>query len=301
MPLTFINALRPSYRYRVRYEGVLGTTLELQLLSDGSHTARAAEAQVLAEIDRLEQIFSRCMPDSELSHWQTVGEAVLSPELAWLLREAEGWQCFTGCAFNPAADAVQNLYRQNPSPSEDELEPLRQALQAPLWKLEGDRAVKLTGLSLNFNSFAKGHIADCAVEAALRIKGVQQVMVNLGGDLCHRGKNTLEVAIAHPFSRADNAPTLARLSVRNQGVATSGHTQRGQHLFDPRSARPVQRITQATVVAPDAATADVLSTALCVLEPAEGLALADTCGVGCLLVENNEKVWKNTRLEEITL
>jgi FAD:protein FMN transferase len=218
-----------------------------------------------------------------------------------LLSEAERWIERTGGAFNPAMDAVQILYQQNPNPSETELESLRQALQAELWKLEGSRAVKLTALSLNFNSFAKGYIADCAAAAALRLESVQQVMVNLGGDLCYRGKNTLEVAIAHPFTRDDNAPAMAKISIRNQGVATSGHTQRGRHLFDPHSAKPVQRITQATVVAQNAATADLLATALCVLEPTEGLTLANTCGVGCLLVETDGTIWTNAKLEEVRI
>lgn len=301
MLLAFFNPTRRPYRYRTRFEGVLGTALELQLFSNGLRTAREAEARVLAEIDRLEQIFSRFKGDSQLNRWQRGEVTQLSPELAWLLREAEGWQQCTHNAFNPAADAVQVLYRQNPDPSEDKLESLRQALRAPLWKLEGRRAVKLTPLSLNFNALAKGHIADCAASAALQVEGVQEVMVNLGGDLRHRGKNTLEILVAHPFSRADNAPTLARLEVHNQGVATSGHTQRGQHLFDPRTARPVSGVTQATVVAQNAATADVLATALCVLEPGQGLDLADRHQAACLIVDIGGEIWSNKRLEEVKI
>ena len=301
MPLTFINALRPPYRHRVCYEGVLGTALELNLLADSATTVQRAEAQVLAEIDRLEAIYSRYLPQSELNRWQRGELAEPSSDLRWLLKEAERWMERTSGAFNPAVDAVQNLHKQNPNPSEAELEPLRAALQTPLWEWEGSRAVKLTALSLNYNSFAKGHIADCAVEAALRIEGVQQVMVNLGGDLCHRGKKTLEVSVAHPFSRADNAPALARLEVGNQGVATSGHTQRGRHLFDPRTARPVSDVTQATVVAQNAATADALATALCVLEPHQGLALADQHQAACLIVAMSGEIWSNKRLKEVMI
>ena len=301
MLFAFISASRRPYRHRARFEGVLGTVLELQLLSDGSHSAREAEAQALAEIDRLEAVYSRYLEGSELNRWQRGEVKELSDDLRWLLLEAERWMEQTGGAFNPAVDAVQTLHKQNPIPSEAQLEPLRAALRAPLWGWEGNRAVKHTALSLNFNSFAKGHIADCAAAAALRLEGVQQVMINLGGDLCHRGKDALEVAIAHPFSRADNAPALARLSIRNQGVATSGHTQRGRHLFDPRTAQPVSGVTQATVVAQNAATADVLATALCVLEPHQGLALADQQGVGALIVDTSGKEWNNKKLEEVKI
>lgn len=291
MPLAFISALRQPYRHHTRFEGVLGTALELQVLSTSRQAAQLAETQALAEIEHLESVYSRFLPDSELNRWQQGKLAEVSPDLAWLLLEAGRWMERTGGAFNPAVDAVQGLHRRNPNPDEAELEPVRAALQAPLWGWEYGRAVRLTALSLNFNSFAKGHIADRAAAAALRIEGVRGVMVNLGGDLCHRGENALEVSVAHPFSRADNAPTIARLRVRDRGVATSGHTQRGRHLFDPRTARPVGRVAQATVVAENAADADVLATALCVLEPEEGQALAERCGADALIVDADGRQW----------
>lgn len=264
---------------------MLGTALELGVWARHPRAAREAEARILREIERLEGLFSRFLPDSELNRWQGAHTARLSPELLWLLRQAELWQARTRGAFHPAAEAVEALYRPTPNPSEEALEALRQALRAPLWVLEGEGARKLTPLPLNFNALAKGRIADLACEQALRVDGVEGAWVNLGGDLRYRGAHPLRVSLTHPFSPADNAPPLARLTIRDQGVATSGHTQRGRHLFDPRSARPVSRVAQATVLAPDAATADVLATTFCVLEPEESLTLAEACGVGCLVVD----------------
>lgn len=129
MPLALFKP-RP-YRHQAHYEGVLGTTLTLQVRARGSQQARAAEAAVLAEIDRLERIFSSFSPESEFARWQAQGVAQLSPELQALLRAAEGWMAHTHGAFNPAAAAIQALYRQNPEPAEGELEALRRALRAP--------------------------------------------------------------------------------------------------------------------------------------------------------------------------
>lgn len=285
-----------SLLHHSRYEGVLGTALEMQFRSEGRRQFQEGEALVLGEIERLEGIFSSFLPSSELSRWQAAGTMELSPELLGLLREAEGWMTHTHGAFNPAVAAVQALYRQNPSPGEAELEPFRAALKAPLWRLEGNTAHKLTPLLLNFNALAKGRIADRAARAAFG-NGRNEVLVNLGGDIRHIGEQSLRVAVTHPFSQADNAPPLARLEIRNQGIATSGHTQRGQHLFDPRSAQPVQGIAQATVVAASAASADVLSTTFCVLESQHSLALAEVFGVGCLIVEINGKTHSNPRFE----
>ncbi len=80
-----------------------------------------------------------------------------------------------------------------------------------------------------------------------------------------------------------------RVSIRNQGVATSGTYRRGAHLIDPRTGEPAEHIASATVVAPTAMEADALATACFVLPPKEGLALADRMGVALFLVLPNRK------------
>ncbi len=295
MPLALFKP-RP-HLHQARYEGVLGTTLTLQVQANSLQKARAAEATALAEIERLERIFSSFSPNSELSRWQAQGVALLSPELHGLLREAEGWMAHTQGAFNPAAAAIQALYGQNPKPTEDQREALRRELKGPLWRLEGPRAHKLNALPLTFNALAKGHIADRAAQAAVA-RGARQVLLNLGGEVRHIGPQPVRVGVADPLAGADNAPPLARLYICNQGVATSGLSQRGSHLFDPRTARPATQVVQASVVAPVAATADVLATAFCVLEPMLSLALAEVFGVGCLLVEADGRTHTNPRFEQ---
>jgi FAD:protein FMN transferase len=261
-----------AMQHQARFEGVLGTVLDLQLLVDNKTIALKAENLILEEIARLERIYSFFQADSELNRWQAAGSAVPSPDLKWLLERAEHWQQISHGAFHPAIDAVMSGHGS----LED--------LQQPLWAWQGNQVQKLTPHKLNFNALAKGRIADQAVAAALQLEGVHEVLVNLGGDLCHRGAGKLEVVIAHPFSKADNAPELARVWIQNQGVATSGHTHRGAHIFDPRAAQAVTEIAQVTVIAPDAASADVIATICCVLEVQESLAFTESSRVGCLVV-----------------
>jgi thiamine biosynthesis lipoprotein len=55
-----------------------------------------------------------------------------------------------------------------------------------------------------------------------------------------------------------------------QGRALSGSgLQKGQHIIDPRTAQPVKGKRAAWASAPDAATADALSTAFMVMGPDE--------------------------------
>jgi FAD:protein FMN transferase len=276
-----------AYQHTARFEGVLGTALELQLLVENQAIISKAENLILEEIQRLEWIYSRFLQNSELNRWQAAGCIVPSPDLAWLLLEAERWQHLSKGAFHPAVDAL--IAGQDS----------REDLQQPLWNWSGNQVQKLTPFSLNFNALAKGRIADKACAAAFQLEGVHEVLVNLGGDLCHLGAGNLEVAIAHPFSKADNAPILAKIQINNQGVATSGHTHRGAHIFDPRAAKPkpVTSIAQVTIIAPDAASADVLATICCVLEPAESLTFTESSRVGCLVVTVAGQVLTNSLFE----
>lgn len=72
-----------------------------------------------------------------------------------------------------------------------------------------------------------------------------------------------------------------------------GYTVEGRrfsHIIDPRTGWPVnKRLASVTVVAPDAATADGLATAIAVLGVEKGMELVEkTAGVECLLLELGE-------------
>ena len=104
-----------------------------------------------------------------------------------------------------------------------------------------------------------------------------------------------------------NAPPLTKVAIAGQGLATSGSARRGfridgrwySHVIDPRDGWPVDRVASATVIAPDAATADVVATLLSVLPPVDGLALIEgglklpgsaTPSLGCCIVARDGTV-----------
>ena len=66
-------------------------------------------------------------------------------------------------------------------------------------------------------------------------------------------------------------------------------------MIDPRSGRPADQIAGVTVVAPDAATADVLATAAAVGTPEDALnLLADVEDVHGLIVADDGTVTRST-------
>jgi thiamine biosynthesis lipoprotein len=289
--------------YAFHYERVLGTSLELQVVATHAEAAQRAEQCALAEVDRLEQMLSGWSETSELSRWQQTNGAdvPVSPELAEVLELGEDWRIWTVGAFHPAAiSLVELLGDRQSSDMRDRIGELKE----PLWTVDRERGVasRLTRLPVSLDALAKGYIVDCVAASVGAIEGVTQVLVNIGGDLRHAGDLALAVGVADPRAPAENAPPIAVVKLRGEALATSGGYRRElmvaghavSHILDPRTGEPAANVISASVVAPDCATADALSTAFSVLTPAESVALADSLrGVGCMMVEQNGTITTN--------
>lgn len=136
-------------------------------------------------------------------------------------------------------------------------------------------ALLLTGGAVAFGAVAKGYAAEQALEAMAEY-GVQQAIVSLGGNVQTLGEekpdgSKWQVAVTDP---ADTGSYLALLDVGQTAVVTSGGYQRYFvedgvtyiHILDPDTGLPADSgLTSLTVVCPDGAMADALSTALFVL------------------------------------
>lgn len=141
-------------RHRMRWEGVLGTFLEVQVETPFPFLASRVFRAVLVEVERLEGVFSRHR-ESELTRLLERGQGTLSPELAHLLALGVRLMEANGGAFTLSPGFVG----------------------VPL-ELKGKRA--LVHAPLDLDGFAKGYIADRALERAWE-PGVAALLVNLGG------------------------------------------------------------------------------------------------------------------------
>lgn len=100
--------------------------------------------------------------------------------------------------------------------------------------------------------------------AALRIReqGFENFYVEAGGDFQAVGVNSQglpwRVGIRSPFNLHEIVKVL---SIRDRGVATSGTSIRGQHIYNPLDPDPPADIVSLTVIGPDVYEADCLATA----------------------------------------
>jgi hypothetical protein len=116
--------------------------------------------------------------------------------------------------------------------------------------------------------------------------------LNVGGDLRIRGPAGHTIGIAAPWADSESSEPYLLIEVKDRSVATSGKSRRGfqindqwySHVFDPRTARPIEQVIGVTVVAERGADADALAKICGVLRPEESLRLANSLpGVDCLI------------------
>lgn len=283
-------APRASRLYVSNFENVLGTSLELKIASTDAVAAQA-EAAALAEIDRLDHILSAYNPNSEFSNWHNgpATDVRVSDDLFNVLVLFDRWQSESSGALNAGAGAIGTLWKSAEAhqelPSGAEIKQAVRTAQATHWLLNPSlkTARRLDNSDLFLNSFVKSYIINKAANAAMKVSGVDGVVVNVGGDIVVKGSVTEEVSVSNPLADAENESPVSVMRIDNKAVATSGNYRRGyqildkwySHIFDPRTGLPVEQVIGATVIANDATTAGALATAFNVLSIEESAKLAD--------------------------
>jgi thiamine biosynthesis lipoprotein len=142
-----------------------------------------------------------------------------------------------------------------------------------------------------------GLVKGWAVEEAsrrLRARGSANHAVNGGGDIQLAGHaapgREWTVGISDPH---DRGRLLTTVSGRDFAVATSGTAERGAHLTDPFTGRPVTHLASATVVGPSLTRADAYATAAFVMGPTALDWVAARPGHVALLVDPNGAVTRS--------
>jgi len=95
----------------------------------------------------------------------------------------------------------------------------------------------------------------------LKARGFRDFYVDAGGDIQPHGNNgeggAWRFGIRNPFDRTQIVKTLY---VHDEGVATSGTSIRGQHIYNPKGNAPID-IVSLTVIGPNIYEADRFATA----------------------------------------
>lgn len=287
LPLPFSGALarEANPQLRVWRGTALGADATLQIHHPDPGIADRLIERSLAEVHRLERVFSLYRGDSAISTLNRQGFLADPPmDFVQLLAHAEHFSRLTGGAFDATVQPLWQLYAAHfGQPHPDPRGPTDHARLAAL-ALVGHAGVKVearsirfrrVGMQLTLNGIAQGYITDRIAQVLLN-SGIEQALVDMGeikalGD--RPGGGPWEVGLEDPTSPDRIARTLP---VRNLAVATSGGygtrfdpAGRFNHLFDPANGMTSDRYLSVSVVAPRATDADALSTAFSLM-PLEG-------------------------------
>jgi thiamine biosynthesis lipoprotein len=248
---------------------VMGTIAELTVAHRSEATAQAALDAAIAELRWVERTMTRFRGDSDIGR-ANAGAArdgvAISPETALVIESALRWSAASAGRFDPAIGAASELWdvtnRHEPPPRAD----VQRLAGRSFWRhvdveRSASRSVVRYGerdLHLDLGGIGKGYSLDRAV-AALRARGIEHALVNLGGDLYALGESpeggAWRVGVRNPDDLRNNARTIA---VSDRAVATSGDYERFfrwrgmrfHHLIDPATAAPRRTsVRSVTVVA----------------------------------------------------
>lgn len=271
-------------------------------------------AQIEQELLRVNEQMSNYDLESQLSRLnQTpVGQwQAIAPQLHEVLRYAEQLHALSEGAFDITVAPVLALWGFGPNVQPPQQPPSSEQLQKATARVDGS-AVSLRAepptarrdrdVTLDLSAIAKGHGVD-RLAALLMEKGCRHFLVDIGGEVRAFGqsasKRPWRVGVEVPDPQSMGA--VARIvRLQDQAIATSGdyrnyieleprvssEPERWSHTIDPRTARPVQHgLASVSVIAASAMEADALATALNVLGPEAGMALARQQRLAALFIE----------------
>jgi thiamine biosynthesis lipoprotein len=278
---------------------LMGTLATLVAESVDRETGLARLERMVRVIERTEAEISTWREDSVLGavNRQPVGAPFPVPAASCgLLSRVAEWHAETNGAFDPAVGSlidVWGLRREGRQPGDGELRAARAAAGLEHLSVDSEACTvtRRTAVTLDAGGFGKGEALD-RVRAAERGRSGAW-FIDFGGQMAVDGaasEGAWTVGIAHPARRGTS---VLELALAAGSLATSGGSERDLllddgvrigHVLDPRSGRPVSRAASVTVWHESAFVADVLSTALYVMGPDDGLAWASARGIAACFI-----------------
>jgi len=282
----------------------MAVPVKIVLYAPDEPTATTAARAAFERIHELNGVLSDYDPESELRGLEVAaGEGKPVPvgdDLFRVLARSQEIARRSEGAFDVTVGPVVRVWRRARQrgglPMARRLDPARELVGYHLLRLDPNAKTVTFAkpkMRLDFGGIAKGYAVDEAL-AVLHEHGITQALVDAGGDMAlgDPPPDAPGWRIAVAPLEADGPPSRILILSRT-AVATSGDLwqfveirgRRYSHIVDPRTGQALTERSSVTVVAPDGMTADGLASALSVLGPEKGLALADaTPGVAALIV-----------------
>lgn len=260
----------------------MNTYMAVRSYGKGS-SAKAANARIKEEIEKLENIISVTKEESDLykinnSNLQTF---TLQPDTAFLLEETKKIYEKTDGALNPALYPVIKEWgfttENYKIPSEERIRELLSLTDFSKIEISKENLLlikKTSGMQLDFGAVGKGYAGDLAVKI-LKESGIKSALLDFGGNIQVLGTKPdgkdWTVGIKNPWG----GEPLAAVKLSDSCMITSGGYERffiGEdgkryiHIFDGKTGSPVENnLESVTIICKSGLYGDALSTSLFVM------------------------------------
>lgn len=263
-----------------------------------------------------EQIFSRTIPDSDLSVINREKKASgIHPDLYSLIQTGLYYCELTDGSLDISIEPLTSLWdilSENPSvPSEKNITDALSLVDYKNIFLGADNSISLENrASIDLGAIAKGYIAD-KIRQFLIENGVSDGIINLGGNvLCIGNKpdgSEYLIGIRKPF--AQSSATILTLHVSDLSVVTSGTYERYftaddgtvyHHILDPATGYPSESgLISVTIISEESVTGDCLSTACLVMGLTDALELLNSMdNVYGILIDETMNIYYSEGAEQ---
>lgn len=293
--LVFVGALCPACKKEGQFifnEGFdHATTYHMTYESPNGKDLHEGIAAVLKKANRSLSTFD---PHSTISKVNQNKDTVLDDYFLTVYRKAMEIAEITGGAFDitvaPLVNAWGFGFKNKEQITPALIDSLKQLVGYQKVRLENGKIIKQhPNTMLDCNALAEGYMCDL-VAGYLAEQGCKNYMVEIGGEVVVRGKNTKgkpwRIGVSKPDDGSlGNQELEAIVGLTDKALATSGNYRnfyledgkKYAHTIDPKTGCPVQHnLLSATVLADHCMTADAFATAFMVLGLGRAIELADS-------------------------
>lgn len=262
-------------------EHLMGTDLSIALVADDEVEATAIYNLSLLRLRAYERQFSRFLPESELSQLNKERSHVVSPFFISLLHLARTLYTRTDGHFNPLLQIERFGYTSTFESMKETSEahnPLPYNTNFHMVTIDEEtcRVTLAPDQKLDFGGFLKGHLAEVEAKHIMEIhKNIRGVIVNIGGDIHTRGRDTHGNIFVFEIENPVTGHGI-KVPLENASLATSGTyrhawntgTERVHHILAREGTHnPRTDIVSSSVIHGYGAHAEAYAKALMTLTP----------------------------------
>ena len=248
-----------------------GTYYVIKYIAADTSSLQTEIDSIFAVID---QSLSLYKPNSLINQFNEKGHVQMDANMQAVIARSLEISKITGGAFDITVNPLVDLWgfgvrqpAERKIPSADTINTVLKYVGTKYLKVKGTELLRTKpNVSIDCNGIAQGYTTD-VIGRFLDSKGIHNYLVDVGGELCAKGKNTHQqywtVGIEGEQQRI--------IPLANRAVTTSGNyrrffdsgNKRFAHTIDPRSGQAVHNnIISVTVIATNAITADGFDNAL---------------------------------------